>query len=36
MTEQEYQEWEQETLAYMPEFIPQDQEHMDYESIDVV
>ena len=36
MTEEEYKEWEEETLKYMPDFIPEDKEHMDYESIEVI
>lgn len=36
MTEKEYQEWEKETLKYMPDVISKDKEHMDYEPIDVI
>lgn len=36
MTEEEYNEWEQETLKYMPDFIIEDKEHMDYKPIDVI
>ena len=36
-SEYEYQQWEQATLAYMPDFIPEDEDDlMDYKSIDVV
>ena len=35
--EYEYKLWEQATLAYMPDYIPEDKDDMmDYESIDVV
>ena len=37
MTDKEYQEWLQEDpLTYMPDFIPEDKEYMDYESIEVI
>ena len=37
MTEQEYKQWEEETLAYMPDFIPEDEDdYMSYESKEVI
>ncbi len=37
MTDKEYQEWlEEDPLNYMPDFIPEDKDLLDYESIDVI
>jgi len=37
LDQKKYQEWLQEDpLTYMPDFIPEDKEHMEYQSIDVI
>lgn len=37
MTEEEYKQWEEETLSYMPEFINDDEDdYMYYQSFEVI
>ena len=37
MTDKEYKQWEEETLSYMPDFIPEDEDDfMYYESKEVI